>query len=235
MDDERKTVELRLSENRQAARRAVASATSPSHERAAPAVDWHPWGDPALARASRENRPVLLSIGYGAGHGCRVMDSESFADAGTAVLMNEGFVCIRIDREERPDIDLVYQQAHQLLRRGPGGWPLTAFLSPRGVPFHSAVYFPAEAQSGQTAFRDLPFKRQIADALLLRFEDVVAGGFWFTPHDAPPLIHRPKTGLDAATPSGIGTAARRCVTVFAPIVRGDPAGHAQFLQAGLSA
>ena len=116
-------------------------------------VDWYPWGEEALAQARRLNQPILLSIGYAACHWCHVMAAESFSDPATAALMNEGFVNIKVDREERPDLDAVYQMAHQLLRRTGGGWPLTIFLSPQGVPFYSGTYFPADAPEGQATFR----------------------------------------------------------------------------------
>ncbi|MDO8251092.1 MAG: DUF255 domain-containing protein, partial [Rhodoferax sp.] len=116
-------------------------------------VDWYPWGDEALALAKRLDKPILLSIGYAACHWCHVMAHESFADAATAAVMNEGFVNIKVDREERPDLDAVYQLAHQLLRRSGGGWPLTIFLSPQGVPFYSGTYFPSAAPEGQATFR----------------------------------------------------------------------------------
>ena len=121
-------------------------------------VDWFPWGDEALAKARAEDKPILLSIGYAACHWCHVMARESFADPATAALMNQGFVSIKVDREERPDLDQLYQMAHQMLRRNGGGWPLTIFLSPQGVPFYSGTYFPAVAQGGeggQPAFRDV--------------------------------------------------------------------------------
>ena len=116
-------------------------------------VDWYPWGAEALALAKRLDKPILLSIGYAACHWCHVMARESFSDATTATLINEGFVAIKVDREERPDIDAVYQMAHQLLRRSGGGWPLTSFLSPQGMPFYSGTYFPSEAPDGQATFR----------------------------------------------------------------------------------
>lgn len=112
-------------------------------------VDWYPWGFEALALAKRLDKPILLSIGYAACHWCHVMARESFADPATAALINEGFVAIKVDREERPDIDAVYQMAHQLLRRSGGGWPLTIFLSPQGLPFYSGTYFASEAPEGQ--------------------------------------------------------------------------------------
>lgn len=116
-------------------------------------VDWYPWGAEALALAKRLDKPILLSIGYAACHWCHVMARESFADPATAALMNEGFVNIKVDREERPDLDAVYQMAHQLLRRSGGGWPLTIFLSPQGMPFYSGTYFPSDAPEGQATFR----------------------------------------------------------------------------------
>ena len=122
-------------------------------QHAAQPVDWHPWDEEALALARRLDKPILLSIGYGACHWCHVMARESFSDPAIAALMNEGFVCIKVDREERPDLDAVYQLAHQLLRRTGGGWPLTIFLSPQGMPFYSGTYFPAAAPEGQATFR----------------------------------------------------------------------------------
>ena len=116
-------------------------------------VDWFAWGDEALALAKRLDKPILLSIGYAACHWCHVMAHESFNDAATAAVMNEGFVNIKVDREERPDLDAVYQMAHQLLRRSGGGWPLTIFLSPQGMPFYSGTYFPSAAPEGQATFR----------------------------------------------------------------------------------
>jgi hypothetical protein len=93
-------------------------------------VNWYPWGEQALELARQQNKPILLSIGYSACHWCHVMAHESFADEPTADLMNQLFINIKIDREERPDIDKIYQSAHQLIQRRPGGWPLTVFLSP---------------------------------------------------------------------------------------------------------
>jgi uncharacterized protein YyaL (SSP411 family) len=106
-------------------------------------VDWHPWGEQALALARREDKPILLSIGYSACHWCHVMAHESFEDAGTAEVMNAGFVNIKVDREERPDLDKIYQLAHQIIARRAGGWPLTVFLDPHShLPFFAGTYFP---------------------------------------------------------------------------------------------
>ena len=97
-------------------------------------VEWFPWGEAALHKAKEENKPILLSIGYSACHWCHVMAHESFEDPTTAQLMNELFVNIKVDREERPDIDKIYQSAQQLITQHPGGWPLTMFLLTRGLP-----------------------------------------------------------------------------------------------------
>ena len=119
-------------------------------------VDWYPWGEEALAKARRENKPILLSIGYSACHWCHVMAHESFEDAETARLMNELFVNIKVDREERPDLDKIYQAAYQLLNRRAGGWPLNMFLTPDDhVPFLGVTYLPREPRYGLPAFRDL--------------------------------------------------------------------------------
>jgi len=119
-------------------------------------VAWFAWGETALAKAKTENKPILLSIGYSACHWCHVMAHESFEDDATAKLMNESFINIKVDREERPDIDRVYQQAHQLLTQRPGGWPLTVFLTPEDqAPFFAGTYFPKQARQGMIAFTDL--------------------------------------------------------------------------------
>jgi uncharacterized protein len=118
-------------------------------------VEWYPWGEAALRKAKQENRPILLSIGYSACHWCHVMAHESFEDLGTAALMNELFVNIKVDREERPDLDKIYQVAQQMLTHGSGGWPLTMFLTPRQQPFFGGTYFPKEPRYGMPAFRDL--------------------------------------------------------------------------------
>ena len=118
-------------------------------------VEWYPWGEAALRKAEQENKPILLSIGYSACHWCHVMAHESFEDLGTAALMNELFINIKVDREERPDLDKIYQVAQQMLTHGSGGWPLTMFLTPRQQPFFGGTYFPKEPRYGMPAFRDL--------------------------------------------------------------------------------
>ena len=118
-------------------------------------VDWFPWNEEALQRARDENRPILLSIGYSACHWCHVMAHESFEDEQTAALMNRYFINIKVDREERPDLDRIYQAAHQLLTQRPGGWPLTMVLTPDQTPFVGGTYFPPEERHGLPGFRDI--------------------------------------------------------------------------------
>ena len=115
-------------------------------------VDWWPWGPEALARARDERKPILLSIGYAACHWCHVMERESFEDDATAAEMNAQFVCIKVDREERPDIDGIYMQATQAMT-GHGGWPMTVFLTPDGEPFYAGTYFPPDDRHGMPSFR----------------------------------------------------------------------------------
>ena len=114
-------------------------------------VDWYPWGTEALGQAQSEDRPILLSIGYSACHWCHVMERESFEDPNTAAVMNQGFVCIKVDREERPDLDSIYMSAVQQLT-GSGGWPMTVFLTPTLKPFFGGTYFPREARYGMPGF-----------------------------------------------------------------------------------
>ena len=117
-------------------------------------VDWWPWGTEALAEAKRANKPILLSVGYAACHWCHVMAHESFEDAATAQVMNDLFVNIKVDREERPDIDQIYMSAlHHLGEHG--GWPLTMFLTPDGEPFWGGTYFPKTSRYGKPAFINL--------------------------------------------------------------------------------
>ena len=119
-------------------------------------VDWYSWGDEAFALARNERKPVLLSIGYSACHWCHVMAHESFEDEATAALMNQLFVNIKVDREERPDVDKIYQAAQQILTQRTGGWPLTMFLNPEDQrPFFGGTYFPNEPRYGMPAFSEL--------------------------------------------------------------------------------
>ena len=115
-------------------------------------VDWYPWGEEALARSRREDRPILVSIGYSACHWCHVMERESFEDPETARVMNDLFVCIKVDREERPDLDMIYMNAVQIMT-GSGGWPLNVFLTPDLKPFYGGTYFPPVERHGMPSFR----------------------------------------------------------------------------------
>jgi uncharacterized protein YyaL (SSP411 family) len=133
-------------------------------------VDWYPWGEEALEKARVEDRPVLLSVGYSACHWCHVMERESFEDQETARMMNEHFVNIKVDREERPDIDSIYMAAVQALTRH-GGWPMTVFLTPEGAPFYGGTYFPPVPSRGMPSFQQLLLS--IADAYENRREEVL--------------------------------------------------------------
>src|SRR3954467_13378131 len=133
----------------------LASETSPYLlQHAENPVDWYPWGEEAFERARREDKPVLVSIGYAACHWCHVMEHESFEDAGVADVMNSSFVCIKVDREGRPDVDAIYMDAVQAMT-GQGGWPLNAFLTPGGAPFYAGTYFPPEPRHGLPSWRQL--------------------------------------------------------------------------------
>jgi len=142
-------------------------------------VDWYSWGPEALDLARRENKPILLSIGYSACHWCHVMERESFEDERIAALMNEHFVCIKVDREERPDLDHVYMSAVQMLT-GHGGWPLTVFLTPAGEPFWGGTYFPPVDRHGMAGFPRVLLGvseayRQKQDEVRKSVEQILAG------------------------------------------------------------
>jgi uncharacterized protein YyaL (SSP411 family) len=148
----------------------LASETSPYLlQHAENPVDWWPWCEEALALARRERKPILLSIGYAACHWCHVMERESFEDDETAALMNEHFVSIKVDREERPDLDAIYMQATQAMT-GHGGWPMTVFLTPEGEPFYAGTYFPPEDRHGMPSFQRV--LRGVADAWANRQDSV---------------------------------------------------------------
>ncbi len=136
-------------------------------------VDWYPWGKAALDRASAEDKPILLSVGYAACHWCHVMERESFENPATAELMNEHFVCIKVDREERPDIDDIYMRAVQMMT-GRGGWPLTAFLAPDLRPFFGGTYYPPEPRHGMPSFTQV--LRFNADAYANHRDEIEAKG-----------------------------------------------------------
>jgi uncharacterized protein len=133
----------------------LAAETSPYlRQHADNPVDWFPWGEDAFSRARELDRPVLLSVGYSSCHWCHVMAHESFEDEGTAALMNDHFVNVKVDREERPDVDAIYMEATQAMT-GHGGWPMTVFMTPTGEPFFCGTYFPAEPRGGSPSFRQL--------------------------------------------------------------------------------
>jgi len=117
-------------------------------------VDWYPWGAEALERARREDKPIFLSIGYSTCHWCHVMETESFEDETTAAILNDSFVAIKVDREERPDIDATYMKAVQMMT-GSGGWPLSVFLTPEGKPFYGGTYFPPQSMYGRPGFQQV--------------------------------------------------------------------------------
>jgi uncharacterized protein YyaL (SSP411 family) len=132
-------------------------------------VDWYPWGEEALARARELDRPILLSVGYSACHWCHVMERESFEDGETAAYMNEHFVNVKVDREERPDVDALYMEAVQAIS-GHGGWPMTVFCDPDGVPFHAGTYFPPDDGRGMPSFRMV--MEAVVDAFDTRREEL---------------------------------------------------------------
>ncbi|MCK9593902.1 MAG: thioredoxin domain-containing protein, partial [Methanoregula sp.] len=123
-------------------------------QHAANPVDWYPWGDEAFARALDEDKPVFLSIGYATCHWCHVMAHESFEDADVAALLNKDFICIKVDREERPDIDSIYMSACQMMT-GQGGWPLTLIITPEKKPFFAGTYIPKSGRFGMNGLLDL--------------------------------------------------------------------------------
>src|ERR1700730_5518442 len=132
-------------------------------------VDWYPWGPEALARGRTEHKPILLSIGYSACHWCHVMARESFEDPQTAASINRDFVAVKVDREERPDLDQVYMRAVQAMT-GSGGWPMTVFLLPDGTPFFAGTYFPSSERFGMPSFRRV--LAAVADAFANRQQEV---------------------------------------------------------------
>ena len=164
-------------------------------------VDWYPWGEEALARAREEDRPILLSIGYSACHWCHVMERESFEDETTAAYMNEHFVPIKLDREERPDLDAIYMEACQAMT-GQGGWPLNVFLTPEHVPFYAGTYFPPDDLRGMPSWRRV--LAAVNEAWQSRRDEIregsdriarrLQGGALLTPSDDPIEAN----GLDSA-------------------------------------
>jgi hypothetical protein len=153
---------------------ALASETSPYlRQHAENPVDWLPWGPEAFAQARQRDKPVLVSIGYSSCHWCHVMAHESFEDERTAALMNEDFVCVKVDREERPDVDALYMEAVQTMT-GHGGWPLNVFLTPEQLPFYGGTYFPPEPRHGMPAWTQV--LQAISEAWDSQREELQAGG-----------------------------------------------------------
>jgi len=182
----------------------LATETSPYLlEHAENPVDWYPWGPEALSRAQEEGKPILLSIGYSACHWCHVMARESFEDPEIATLMNRSFVCIKVDREERPDLDQIYMRAVQGMT-GSGGWPMTVFLLPDGTPFFGGTYFPPVDRVGMPSFRRV--LQAVAEAFILRKAEVLA-----TASELRNFLRRstPIAAAEALTPAILDDAYRR--------------------------
>src|SRR3989338_3316871 len=149
----------------------LAQETSPYlQQHAGNPVDWFPWGEEALRHAREQDKPILLSIGYTACHWCHVMAHESFEDGGVAAVMNRLFINIKVDREERPDLDQIYQAAHAMLTQRGGGWPLSLFLTPAQTPFFGGTYFPKEARYNLPGFVQL--LEQVAEIYRTRRDDI---------------------------------------------------------------
>src|SRR3954468_19775287 len=178
-------------------------------------VDWSPWGEEALARAKEEDKPILLSIGYSACHWCHVMERESFEDEQIAAVMNEFFVPIKLDREERPDLDSIYMEACQAMTGG-GGWPLNVFLTPEQVPFYAGTYFPSESRGG------MPSWRQVLDAVheawQERKEEIRAGGDRIAERLQGGALLRPSK--EVMNPSALDEAAERLRGAYDPAYGG---------------
>src|SRR4051794_27470822 len=171
-------------------------------------VDWLPWGDEALDRARELDRPLLVSIGYSSCHWCHVMERESFEDAQTAELMNERFVCVKVDREERPDVDAIYMEAVQTMT-GHGGWPLNVFLTPDRAPFYGGPSSPPQARHGLPSWRQV--LAAVAEAWDTQREEIRAQGDKVAPRLAGGALLSPSSepmhagALDEAV-AGLGRA-----------------------------
>ncbi|HEY6691214.1 MAG TPA: thioredoxin domain-containing protein [Solirubrobacteraceae bacterium] len=160
-------------------------------------VDWYPWGEEALERAKREDKPLLVSIGYSACHWCHVMERESFEDPEVAGVMNELFVCIKVDREERPDVDAIYMDAVQAMT-GHGGWPLNAFLTPDGVPFYAGTYYPPTPRQGMPSWRNVV--EGVAHGWAEQRDDIIDGSQRIVGHlEATARMEAPDAELSAET------------------------------------
>jgi uncharacterized protein YyaL (SSP411 family) len=178
-------------------------------------VAWYPWGEEALTRAREENKPILLSIGYAACHWCHVMEHESFEDAATAAVMNEHFVSVKVDREERPDLDAVYMEA-VVAMSGQGGWPMTVFLTPAGEPFYGGTYYPPEPRHGMPSFRQV--LAAIAEAWRDRPDDVARSAAQLVEAVRQSASLRPS--LEPLTDELLSGAARTLRAAFEPAFGG---------------
>jgi uncharacterized protein YyaL (SSP411 family) len=159
-------------------------------------VDWHAWGDEALQRAREEDKPLLVSIGYSACHWCHVMERESFEDPETAAVMNELFVCVKVDREERPDVDAIYMDALQAMT-GSGGWPLNAFVAPDGIPFYCGTYYPPQPRQGMPSWRQVV--EGVAQAWREQREEIAAASRAILPRlQGAASIQAPDAEIDPA-------------------------------------
>jgi uncharacterized protein len=174
-------------------------------------VDWLPWGEEALRRARDSGRPLLVSIGYSACHWCHVMERESFEDPATAAVMNEHFVCVKVDREERPDVDAIAMEAVQMMT-GHGGWPLNVFLTPEQVPFYGGTYFPPEPRHGMPAWRAV--LEAVAEAWRDKHEEIRAQGGQMAQRLGQSSLLRP-SGAELG-PEALGDAVRNLRQSFDP-------------------
>jgi len=161
-------------------------------------VDWYPWGAEALARARADDKPIFLSVGYSACHWCHVMERESFSSPATAELLNEHFVSVKVDREERPDIDALYMDAAVALNRS-GGWPLSVFLTPEGKPFWAATYLPPTPRHGLRGFPEI--LTTIAAVWKTRRDDLEKSGESLTEYLRTAARHTPSVSPRWAAPS----------------------------------
>jgi uncharacterized protein YyaL (SSP411 family) len=184
-------------------------------------VDWYPWGKEALERAHRENRPIFLSIGYAACHWCHVMERESFENEEIAAILNQHFVAIKVDREERPDLDEIYMNATMLANRGQGGWPMSVFLTPEQKPFFAGTYFPPTSRYGRPGFKDILLS--IAEAWRDRRDDVYSSADNLV-EAMSRFTEMPES--DAAIPPDlVSTAAERLARAFDPRTGGMLSGQ----------
>ena len=187
-------------------------------------VDWYPWGEEAFAAAREQDKPILLSVGYAACHWCHVMAHESFSDPQIAAYLNEHFISIKVDREERPDVDDIYMQATLILNRGGGGWPMTVFLTPEGHPFHAGTYFPPVPRYGMPSFRQV--LEMVVDAFQNRRDEVEQAARALSADLGRSLFVPPEPAPDALVPEMLDAAAQTLLTsadmLHGGLTRGRP-------------